>query len=72
MWNLNFHFTRLTKICYNEKRTNVRDYKWEEQCMSKKMEETICANGIDIGIYTTDYNNDFISLTDIARKREGE
>ena len=40
--------------------------------MSKKMEETICANGIDIGIYTTDYNNDFISLTDIARKREGE
>ena len=40
--------------------------------MSKKMEETICANGIDIGIYTTDYNNDFISLTDIARTREGE
>ena len=36
------------------------------------MEETICANGIDIGIYTTDYNNDFISLTDIARTREGE
>lgn len=26
-------------------------------------------NGIDIGIYTTDYKNEFISLTDIARYR---
>ena len=40
--------------------------------MSKRKEETICANGVDIGIYTTDYNYDFISLTDIAKKREGE
>lgn len=31
--------------------------------------ETIHADGIDIGIYTTDYNNEFISLTDIARYR---
>ena len=31
--------------------------------------ETIHANGIDIGIYTTDYKNEFISLTDIARYR---
>ena len=31
--------------------------------------ETIHANGLDIGIYTTDYKNEFISLTDIARYR---
>lgn len=31
--------------------------------------DTIHANGIDIGIYTTDYKNEFISLTDIARYR---
>lgn len=31
--------------------------------------ETIHADGIDIGIYTTDYKNEFISLTDIARYR---
>ena len=26
--------------------------------------DTIHANGIDIGIYTTDFENEFISLTD--------
>lgn len=31
--------------------------------------ETIHASGIDIGIYTTDFKNEFISLTDIARYR---
>ena len=31
--------------------------------------DTIHANGIDIGIYTTDFENEFISLTDIARFR---
>ena len=31
--------------------------------------ETINAAGIDIGIYTTDFKNEFISLTDIARYR---
>ena len=31
--------------------------------------ETIHANGFDIGIYTTDYENEFISLTDIAKYR---
>ena len=34
--------------------------------------EVIHAEGIDIGIYTRDYDNEFISLTDIAKKREGE
>ncbi len=27
---------------------------------------------IEVGIYTRDYENEFISLTDIAKKREGE
>ena len=31
--------------------------------------ETIHAGGIDIGIYTTDFRNEFISLTDIAKYR---
>jgi len=31
--------------------------------------ETIHARGIDIGIYTTDFENEFISLTDIAKYR---
>lgn len=34
--------------------------------------DVIHAEGIDIGIYTTDFKNEFISLTDIAKRREGE
>lgn len=33
----------------------------------KPVKETIHAKGIDIGIYTQDFENEFISLTDIAR-----
>ncbi len=40
--------------------------------MEKGVKEIINANGIDINIYTIDFENDYISLTDIARKREGE
>lgn len=29
--------------------------------------DMIRAGGVEIGIYTTDYQNDYISLTDIAR-----
>ena len=35
--------------------------------MAKIIKDTIHANGIDIGIYTTDFQNEFISLTDIAK-----
>ena len=34
---------------------------------NKPVKETIHAKGFDIEIYTTDYENEFISLTDIAR-----
>ena len=34
--------------------------------------DTIHAGGIDIGIYTTDFQNEFISLTDIAKYRSIE
>ena len=38
--------------------------------MSKAIKkDTIHAKGIDIGIYTTDFENEFISLTDIAKYR---
>lgn len=35
--------------------------------MAKPIKETIHAKGLDIGIYTNDFKNEFISLTDIAR-----
>lgn len=31
------------------------------------IKETIHANGFDISIYTNDFQNEFISLTDIAK-----
>jgi len=40
--------------------------------MKKTIKETIHANGIDIGVYSEDLRNDYISLTDIAKIREGE
>ncbi|MDD3183921.1 MAG: KilA-N domain-containing protein [Anaerostipes sp.] len=38
----------------------------------KQIKEMIHANGIDINVYSEDFQNDYISLTDIAKKREGE
>lgn len=41
--------------------------------MSKKpIKETIYAKGIEIGIYTTDFQNEYVSLTDIAKYRSIE
>ena len=40
--------------------------------MGKIIKETIHANGIEIGIYTQDFENEFISLTDIARYKSDE
>lgn len=36
------------------------------------IKDMIHANGIDISVYSEDLQNDYISLTDIAKKREGE
>lgn len=38
----------------------------------KQIKETIHAKGVDIGIYTTDFENEFISLTDIAKYKNRE
>lgn len=38
----------------------------------KTIRETIHAQGIDIGIYTTDFKEEYISLTDIARFRSSD
>ncbi len=40
--------------------------------MGKVIKETIHANGVDIGIYTQDFENEFISLTDIARYKSDD
>lgn len=38
----------------------------------KTIKETIHAKGIEIGIYTTDFENEFISLTDIAKYKSDD
>lgn len=38
----------------------------------KSVKETIHAKGIDINIYTSDFMNEYVSLTDIARFRSAE
>lgn len=38
----------------------------------KPIKETIHAKGIDIGIYTSDFENEYISLTDIAKYKSDE
>ena len=40
--------------------------------MGKMVKDTLHANGIDIGIYTQDFENEFISLTDIARYKSDD
>ena len=40
--------------------------------MSKIKKETIEANGFSIQIYTEDFKNDYISLTDIAKYRNSD
>ena len=40
--------------------------------MGKIIKDTIHVNGIDIGIYTQDFENEFISLTDIARYKSDD
>ncbi len=40
--------------------------------MKVNIKETIHAKGIEIGIYTTDFENEYISLTDIARYRSSD
>ena len=40
--------------------------------MAKIVKDTIHANGIEIGIYTTDFENEFISLTDIAKYKSDD
>ncbi len=39
---------------------------------NKTVKETIHAKGIDISIYTTDFQNEFISLTDIAKYKSDD
>lgn len=38
----------------------------------KSIKETIHAKGIDIGIYTTDFENEYISITNIAKYKSDD
>lgn len=44
----------------------------EDDEVKNLVKDTIHANGIDIGIYTQNFENEFISLTDIARYKSDE
>ena len=43
-----------------------------ERIIMKQAKETLHAKGFEIGIYTNDFENEFISLTDIAKYRSSE
>ena len=47
----------------------IWDYCGKDAMIKKQVRETINAKGIDIGIYTADFESEFISLTDIAKYR---
>ena len=40
--------------------------------MGKIKNDTLHVKGIEVGIYTEDYRNEYISLTDIARYRNSD
>ena len=40
--------------------------------MAKRKSDILHVQGIDVGIYTEDYRNEYISLTDIARYRNSD
>ena len=40
--------------------------------MKRIVKETIHASGIDISVYTNDFESEYISLTDIARYRSSD
>lgn len=46
--------------------------KVKEKRKRKVIKETVHANGIDIGIYTEDFDNEFVSLMDIARYKSDD
>lgn len=52
----------------------ISNLPWEDNTFmpKKPIKETIHAKGIDIGIYTNDFQNEFISLTDIAKYRSDD
>jgi len=55
-------------ICY----WRIRQQRKELLMAKGAVKETIHAKGIDIGIYTTDFQNEYISLTDIAKYKSDE
>ena len=65
-------------INYKARATSSWLYKCESKRFNfggthlKTVKETIHAKGIEIGIYTTDFENEYISLTDIARYRSSD
>ena len=56
-------------MCLLEEDSSDINLKQETFMSQKENKETIHAKGLEIGIYTNDFENEFISLTDIARYR---
>lgn len=55
-----------------KKTKHIATIELEDNKVKNIVKDTIHANGIDIGIYTQDFQNEFISLTDIARYKSDE
>ena len=69
-WVVNVNETILIIINYVE--FAIIESKKGELLMPKVIKEIIHANGIDIGIYTEDLQNEYISITDIARYKSDD
>ena len=69
-WVVNVNETILIIINYVE--FAIIKSKKGELLMPKVIKEIIHANGIDIGIYTEDLQNEYISITDIARYKSDD
>lgn len=56
------------------RKNSIVNYLWSRgiEMAKKTIKETIHAKGMDIAIYTEDFQNEFISLTDIARYKSDE
>lgn len=57
---------------HRQRKKAVRNIGKYKLIMAKVKSDTLHVQGINVGIYTEDYRNEYISLTDIARYRNSD
>ena len=70
-FRLLFHFS-LFFLAYSNNKLYLCTRNQTKRNMSKIKTDVLHVQGIDVGIYSEDYRNEYISLTDIARYRNSE